>query len=91
VIFEAQAAAIPIVATDVGGVRAALGGGETGILIPPDDPQAAVDAVRRLRDDHDLRARLVRAGAAAVARQTIERQLDRVAAFFAAHLRRRAR
>lgn len=37
VLFEAQAAGLPIVATAVGGVASALRGGETGLLMPPED------------------------------------------------------
>jgi glycosyltransferase involved in cell wall biosynthesis len=81
VLFEAQAAGIPIVATAVGGVAAALDGGRTGLLVPPRDARAAVDAVDLLRTGADRRNRLIAAGLAAVAGETIEAQLDRFAEF----------
>ena len=79
-IFEAQAAGLPVVATDVGGVRAAVG--ETALLVPPDDADAAARAVAGLATDGRVRERLVRAGLESAARETREAQLDRIAAFF---------
>ncbi len=82
VLFEAQAAGLPVVATEVGGVGAALGHGESGLLVPPRDAVAAARAVERLRADEPLRRRLVEQGLANAARETMDAQLDRVAAFF---------
>ena len=86
VLFEAQAAGVPIVATAVGGVAEALGGGEGGLLIPPADAPAAVAALRRLADDEGTRRRLVTAAHRNVSRETLEAQLDRLADFFSAQL-----
>ena len=61
VLVEAQAAGLPIVATDVGGVAAALGGGRRGLLVPAQDASAAVDALERIRADEDLRRTLISA------------------------------
>ena len=55
VLFEAAAAGLPMVATDVGGVREALLDGRAGLLIAPANAQAAVDALERIRDDAALR------------------------------------
>jgi glycosyltransferase involved in cell wall biosynthesis len=82
VLFEAQGAGLPIVATDVGGVGAALGGGSLGLLIRPDDPAAAVDCLERLAADSSLRERLIAVGLDHAATQTLEAQLDRVDEFF---------
>jgi glycosyltransferase involved in cell wall biosynthesis len=49
-LLEAMAAARPIVATDVGANRRLLGGGEFGVLVPPDDPGAIADALDQLLD-----------------------------------------
>jgi glycosyltransferase involved in cell wall biosynthesis len=84
VLFEAQAAGLPIVATDVGGVRAALGGGGLALLVPPGDVEAAAARVDRLRSDPELRERLIRAGLAAVAQETTEAQLERIERFLRA-------
>src|SRR4029079_11002848 len=81
VLFEAQAAGLPIVATDVGGVAAALRGGELGLLVPPRDAQAAAAALERVRDDTELRGRLIESGLRAVRDETLEAQLDRLGEF----------
>ncbi|MEW6679843.1 MAG: glycosyltransferase family 4 protein [bacterium] len=46
-IIEAQASGIPVVATDVGGVST-LVSPDTGILIPPKNPQALADAIKTI-------------------------------------------
>lgn len=81
VLVEAQAAGLPIVATDVGGVSAAVGGGRSALLVPPDDAAAAAAALRRLAAEPELRRRLIEESLAAAARETLEAQLDRIAAF----------
>lgn len=88
VLFEAMAAGLPMVATDVGGVRAALGDGARGLLVPPRDAQAAAESLDRLRADPDLRRRLVVAALEHARAETLDAQLDRVAAFFRAALDR---
>ena len=84
VLYEAQAAGLPVVATAVGGVPDALGGGSAGLLVAPDDAAACVAALQRLAADRPLRERLIAAGLDAVADDTLEAQLERLAAFFAA-------
>jgi len=84
VLFEAQAAGLPTIATDVGGVRAAVG--ESADLVPPDDARAAAAAVERLRTDVEHREQLVRVGRANARRETLDAQLDRVASFLAQQL-----
>jgi glycosyltransferase involved in cell wall biosynthesis len=81
VLTEAQAAGLPIVATDVGGVRAGLGGGAEALLVPPNDPEALAAAVARLASDGDLRADFRKRGFARSRSLTLERQAARVAAF----------
>ncbi|MCU1431156.1 MAG: hypothetical protein JWP95_261, partial [Actinotalea sp.] len=48
----------PVVASAVQGLTEVLRDGETGLLVPPDDPEALAAAVRRLMDDGALRRRL---------------------------------
>ncbi len=81
VLAEAQAAGTPIVATAVGGVPGAIEHERNGLLIPPDDARAAVDALERLRNDHELRAALITEGLRRARTETMEAQLDRVAMF----------
>jgi glycosyltransferase involved in cell wall biosynthesis len=84
VLFEAQAAGTPIVATDVGSVGAALEGGNAGLLVPPDDAGAAAHALERVRDDEVLRRALVERGLAHAAAETMDTQHERIAAFLQA-------
>ena len=60
VALEAMAAGVPVLATDVGGCREALGA--AGLLTAPGDPRATADALLRLAHDELLRARLGAAG-----------------------------
>jgi glycosyltransferase involved in cell wall biosynthesis len=81
VLFEAQAAGLPIVATAVGGVSSALGHGSSGLLVPPRDAGALAMALERLRREPALREQLIVAGLRNVATQTMEAQLARLADF----------
>ncbi|MDX6732582.1 MAG: hypothetical protein QOC54_2530 [Baekduia sp.] len=81
VLFEAFAAGLPVVATDVGGVAAAVG--DAVLLIPAGDADAAVAALRRVADEPALREHLVRAGAALVRKHTLEREASALTAFLA--------
>jgi glycosyltransferase involved in cell wall biosynthesis len=58
VLLEAAACGRPIVATDVPGCREAVIEGQTGFLVPPNDPIALAAAIERLLDDPVLRRRL---------------------------------
>jgi glycosyltransferase involved in cell wall biosynthesis len=81
VLYEAQASGLPIVATDVGGVRAALGDGARALLVPPGDAAAAAAACERLRCEPELRRRLVLQGLEQAERDKLDVQLDRLYAF----------
>jgi glycosyltransferase involved in cell wall biosynthesis len=58
VLAEAAAADLAIVSTDVGAIGELVRDGETGLLVPPDDPDAIELALRRLIDGRELRERL---------------------------------
>lgn len=76
-LIEAQAAAVPVVGTDVGGVRSAVLDGETGFVASADDVEGLADAVARVLADRNLAARLGAAGRQhAIARHRVERLLD---------------
>lgn len=64
VLVEAMAAGRPIVTTDVPGCREIVQHDVNGVLVPPRDPGALLDAIRRLLDDPDRRARYSAAGRA---------------------------
>ena len=79
VLYEAFAAALPVVATDVGGVREATG--EAVTLIPAGDAEAAIEALRELSADPGLRERRLAAGHALVKAATIDIEVERVHEF----------
>ncbi|UCF71512.1 MAG: glycosyltransferase family 4 protein [candidate division WOR-3 bacterium] len=60
--IEASAMEIPIVASDLGGIREAVRDGVTGILVPPRDECAIADACLTLIKDPSLRRKLGRNG-----------------------------
>jgi glycosyltransferase involved in cell wall biosynthesis len=53
---------LPVVATAVGGVPEEVVEGETGLLVPPGDPQALARALSQLLNDEGLRRRAGAAG-----------------------------
>ncbi len=62
VYLEASASGLPVVAGRSGGVVEAVREGETGLLVPPDDPEALTRVLRDLLGDAALRRRMGRAG-----------------------------
>ena len=62
VVLEAMSAGVPVVASDVGGVREAIADGRHGLLVAPQDPAALAGALARALADEELRARLGAAG-----------------------------
>jgi glycosyltransferase involved in cell wall biosynthesis len=79
VVFEGFAAALPVVATDVGGIAAAVG--EAARLIPPGNADAAADALRSVASDAALRKQMIEAGHRLAATTTIDVEARRVAEF----------
>jgi glycosyltransferase involved in cell wall biosynthesis len=71
-VIEAWAMGLPVISTDVGGVRQLIRDGETGLLVPDDDAEAMARAVLRLIDEPGLAARLSAAGRVAAERCTWE-------------------
>jgi glycosyltransferase involved in cell wall biosynthesis len=61
-LLEAMACAVPVVATDVGGTRAAAG--DTALLVPPDDPAAIAEALSFLLETPERGRTVGRAGRA---------------------------
>ncbi len=57
-LLEAMACAVPVVATDVGGVGEAVGDGVTGRLVAHGDEAALAAALAELLGDGDLRGRM---------------------------------
>jgi glycosyltransferase involved in cell wall biosynthesis len=66
-VLEAMAASKPVIATSIGGTDEAVIDGETGLLVPPENPQSLAVAIRRLLSDQPYAARLAEAGQIRVA------------------------
>ena len=64
--LEAMACGRPVVGSAVGGLTFTIADGETGLLVPPGDPQALAAALRHLLADTELRGRMGRAARACV-------------------------
>jgi glycosyltransferase involved in cell wall biosynthesis len=62
VVLEALAAGVPIVATDVGGIREQIEHGREGLIVPPNDAAALTAAMARLLQDPALARGLADAG-----------------------------
>ena len=83
VFLEAQAAGLPVLALDCGGIAATMRAGETGVLIDELTPEAYARAARNLMLDHSARQAMGQA-----ARHFVhdERNLDAAAAILKATL-----
>jgi glycosyltransferase involved in cell wall biosynthesis len=80
-LLEAAACGRPMIATDVPGCREVVIPGETGILVPYDDAEALANAIEKLANSPELRARygaaarrlaVERFSAEAIGRQTVD-------------------
>ena len=58
VLIEAGHACLPVVATKVGGIPLIVKDGESGILVPPKNPETLAGALKKLLDDEALRKKM---------------------------------
>jgi len=63
-IIEAMAAEKPVVATDIGGIPEAVQGGETGLLVPPGNPDALARAIIELLQNPEKAKEMGKSGRA---------------------------
>jgi glycosyltransferase involved in cell wall biosynthesis len=68
-ILEAMRAGMPIIATAVNGIPEQIIDGVTGLLVPPEDPTALAQAIKRLAADPILRQQLGQAAQAKFQRE----------------------
>lgn len=78
-VFEAFAAGLPLVASDLPSLRDAAG--EDALFVQPDDPAALAGGITTLLGDADLRGRLAAAGRARAAEATWDARARRLLAW----------
>jgi glycosyltransferase involved in cell wall biosynthesis len=79
ILYEAFAARLPVIATDVGGIREAVG--DAAILVAPGDPQGIAEGLALVGRDAAVRDELVERGLAVVGAHTLETESARAAEF----------
>jgi glycosyltransferase involved in cell wall biosynthesis len=58
VVMEAMSLGLPAIGTAIGGTIEQIADGETGILVPPADPDAIAHAISKIASDHALCVRM---------------------------------
>jgi glycosyltransferase involved in cell wall biosynthesis len=71
--MESSARGLPVVASNVHGLRDSVRHGETGLLVPVDDPQALAQALCSVLADRNVRLSMGAAGVAWAARHSWDR------------------
>ena len=83
VIIEAQAAGVPVVATQVGGAADIIEDGRTGQLVPPADADSIAEATVKIFQDKKLAALLAQAAFKKVKEKyNVERMVDSTLAIY---------
>lgn len=82
VILEAMICRIPIVATRVGGLAEMIQDGESGLLVPIEDPEALGEAIARLLTQPELAQHLIQKAQAVVQRFDIRPITGQIAQYY---------
>jgi glycosyltransferase involved in cell wall biosynthesis len=82
-VLEAMASGRPVVATATGGIVDMIADGENGLLVPPGDEGKLTEAMGRLLNDADLRARLAAGARERVWQFTASSVTERLEAVYA--------
>lgn len=79
VALESMATGVPVIIANSGGIPDIVIDGKTGLIVPPENPEAVATAVERLRNDPEFTKRLIRQGRAHVEAQfNAERNTERL-------------
>jgi glycosyltransferase involved in cell wall biosynthesis len=80
-IYELMLAGVPIVSSDLPSLREVLRHDETGVLVPPDDPEALAAGLRRVLEDREDARRMADAARVVAREYTWRRRAERVLEF----------
>jgi len=91
-ILEAMSAGLPVIATAVGGTPELISDGETGLLVPPREPDAMAHTLLTLLEQPERAAQLGRNGRQRVAeRFTIAQMFEQTEALYKQLLQEKSR
>lgn len=62
VLIEGNACGKPVIGTKVGGIKYVIKDGETGLLVPPKNPEALAEAIIKLLQDEDMAKKMGKNG-----------------------------
>ena len=62
VLIEANACGKPVIGSRIGGIKYVIKDGETGLLVPPNDPESLADAIIHLLENPSLARRMGKKG-----------------------------
>jgi glycosyltransferase involved in cell wall biosynthesis len=83
VLLEAMAAKLPIVATEVSAIPEIVQSGETGLLVPPENPVALAQAICQMLDDRAVAQKMGLAGYQRLQQHfTVQAMVDRTSQLY---------
>lgn len=83
VLMEAGAIGLPLISTEVSGIPELVRHGQTGLLVPPADPEALAEAIMTLANDPIMRSQLGNNARKLVEKEfSIDSNADRMAELF---------
>lgn len=85
VLLEAMSQSLPLIATRVGGIPTIIEDSKNGLLVAPDDPEAIVKAIKKLKSDSKLRQRLANEGIVFARNHTVEKETGRMIKIVTGH------
>lgn len=81
-ITEAMASGIPVIASDMGGIPELVVNEKTGLTVPAGDAAALAQRIDRLVENHELRARLGKAGRETIEQHSFAKQVTLLEAIY---------